>query len=103
MLRDEVLYRDAVALKTKSVLSLEKAAVRLFGPGGRLPGSSTIVPKTRASASFAFSGALRDGRVEHDRADAHRVVEQRFDHRGAPFEDAALVHGAFVGDLAFRG
>lgn len=27
--------------KTKSVLSLEKAAVRLFGPGGRLPGSST--------------------------------------------------------------
>jgi len=25
------------------VLSLEKAAVRLFGPGGRLPGSSTNV------------------------------------------------------------
>jgi hypothetical protein len=25
------------------VLSLEKTAVRLFGPGGRLPGSSTTV------------------------------------------------------------
>lgn len=41
LLRSGFWFREARSLKTKSKLSLEKTAVRLFGPGGRLPGSST--------------------------------------------------------------
>jgi GGDEF domain-containing protein len=41
------------------VLSLEKAAVRLFGPGGRLPGSSTnVMLRSRNRDSSLVSGPL---------------------------------------------
>ena len=41
-------FEKFVRRKLNSKLSLEKAAVRLFGPGGRLPGSSTNPQNVRS-------------------------------------------------------